>query len=306
MPRIVLWRRVAPWIVLAVGLGASAGPMPIPPPLPKPTPPPGASELRSLVSDSDAPWGLTPDLLAPLYQRAAAYAAYARRFTCDEMVRRAEYDTQGSVSKEQIRSYAYLLLRSEAGVSIREYRQELAADGKVKAGEVQDEEPFPPAYMWVFLFSRFNEPYFSYRLVADRFDGFDWVHEIEFKGSLPFTSGKDIREWQGTVLVDAVSRAPIEIVAEPSSQVDRIQELYRKYQSSFNIMGGRSGPPPLGYRAWVQFRYRDPESGLLFPTELRYDTFRAVSTTRVVPVRASIRGYTKYKIFTTEAQEAPK
>jgi len=247
---------------------------------------------------------LTPDILAPLYERAATYAGYAQRFTCDEDARRAEYDGEGSVSREEARSYAYILQRGPSGLGIRELRQELTADGKIKAGEVQDEEPFPPAYLWVFLFSRFNEPYFSYRLVADRFDGFDWVYEIEFRGSLPFSSGRDIREWQGTVLVDAVTHAPLEIEAEPSSQVERIQELYRKYQSSFNLLGGRTAPPPLGYRAWVQFRYRDPESGLLFPTELRYDTFRAVTTSRVLPVRASTRTYTKYKIYkVSESQQ---
>lgn len=299
------WCPAISCLAIWASLGALAGPIPIPPPLPKPTPSPRAAELRPLVSASDAPWGLTPDVLAPLYERAARYAAYAQRFTCDEVARRADYDAEGTASKEQSRTYAYILTRGNTGVSIREFRQELSADGKIKAGEVQDDEPFPPAYMWVFLFSRFNEPYFAYRLVSDRFDGFDWVYQIEFKGSLPFSSGRDIREWQGTVLVDAVTHAPLEIEAEPAGQVERIQELYRKYQSSFNLMGGRTAPPPLGYRAWVQFRYRDPESSLLFPTELRYDTFRAVTSSRVLPIRASTRTYAKYQIFTSKANEGP-
>jgi hypothetical protein len=301
----VRWCPAIPCLAIWASLGALAGPIPIPPPLPRPTPSPRAAELRPLVSETDAPWGLTPDVLAPLYERAARYAAYAQRFTCDEVARRADYDNEGSVSKEQSRTYAYILTRGSTGVSIREFRQELSADGKIKAGEVQDDEPFPPAYMWVFLFSRFNEPYFAYRLVSDRFDGFDWVYQIEFKGSLPFSSGRDIREWQGTVLVDAVTYAPLEIEAEPAGQAERIQELYRKYQSSFNLMGGRTAPPPLGYRAWVQFRYRDPESSLLFPTELRYDTFRAVTSSHVLPIRASTRTYAKYQIFTSKADEGP-
>ncbi len=301
MLRIVRWPSVVPWLLAGVCLVAHAAPIPIPPPLPPPTPPPRTSaELRPLVPDSDAPWGLAPGVLAPLYDRAAAYAAYARRFTCDEQARLADYDGEGSVNKEQSRNYAYILTRGERGITIREFRQELTADGKIKDGEIDDEEPFPPAYMWVFLFSRFNEPYFSYRLVADRFDGFDWVYEIQFKGSLPFTSGRDIREWEGTVLVDAVTSAPLEIHAEPSGQVERIQAMYRRYQSSFNLMGNRTAPPPLGYRAWIQMRYRDLESGLLFPTELRYDTFRAVSMTRVLPVHASIRTYSKYRVYTVQ------
>ncbi len=294
---IVRWQSVVPGLLASACLVALAAPIPIPPPLPPKPPARTSAELRPLVPPSDAPWGLDTDLLAPLFDRAAAYAAYAQRFTCDETARLAEYDADGSVDKEQARSYAYVLVRGQTGVSIREYRQELSPEGKIKAGEVQDEEPFPPAYMWVFLFSRFNEPYFSYRLVADRFDGFDWVYEIQFKGSLPFRTGRDIREWEGTVLVDAVTAAPLEIQAEPAGQVERIQAQYRRYQSSFNLLGNRTAPPPLGYRAWVQMRYRDLESGLLFPTELRYDTFRAVSMSRVLAVRASTRTYGKYKIY---------
>ena len=69
----------------------------------------------------------------------------------------------------------------------------MTSEGRIK-GEAIDEEPFPPAYAWVFLFSRFHEPYFVFRLLDTKFDGFDYVHEIQFKGSLSFTDGKDIRQ----------------------------------------------------------------------------------------------------------------
>jgi hypothetical protein len=252
--------------------------------------------------ESDEPWGLEADFVKPLYDRAAVYEAYIRKFTCDESARLAEYDENGQVQSERTRRYGYLLVESDIDHSMRELRQELGKDGSLK-GEVRDEEPFPPAYSWVFLFSRFNEPYFSFRLVDDRFDGFDWVYEIQFRGSLPFRTGKDIREWEGTVLIDAVTHAPLEIVAEPAGQQERIESLYRQWRSSFNIMGMRTAPKPLGYRATIQFRHRDRESQLTFPTNLRYDTFVAVSVKQTVPVRASIRSYSKYRIFTPTVEE---
>ena len=84
---------------------------------------------------------------------------------------------------------------------------------------------------------------------------------------------------------------------------DRIEELYRRYNSSFNIMGMRTAPKPLGYRAQIQFRFRESRSQLAFPTELRYDTFRAISTTRIAPVSASIRTYSDYRIFSAETEQ---
>jgi len=274
---------------------------PVPPPVP-PKPRPDEDEvppLESVVEESDAPWGLSAELLDPLFEQAAVYSDYTNRFTCNEVARISDYDASGGASGENVRIYGYLLIKD--GFGVREYRQRLAKDGTIKPGEVKDEEPFPPAYAWVFLFSRFNEPFFSYRYHGDRFDGFDWVHEIEFRGSLPFTDGKDIRQWQGTAVVDAVTYTPLEIRAEPAGQQERIEQLYRAYNQSFNIIGFRTKPKPLGYRATIQFRLR--KDGLTFPTELRYDTFRAISPNQVVPTKASVRTYEAYQIYRAEVRQ---
>jgi len=129
------------------------------------------------------------------------------------------------------------------------------------------------------------------------------VHEIQFRGSLPFTTGQDIRQWEGAVLIDAVNYTPLEIRAEPLGQGERIDALYRQWSSSFNLLGMRTGQKPLGYRAHIQFRHK--QEGLSFPTELRYDTFRAVSPTQIVPHRASTRVYDDYRIFTSTATPDP-
>jgi hypothetical protein len=102
-------------------------------------------------------------------------------------------------------------------------------------------------------------------------------------------------------LIDAVTFTPLEIRAEPTGQADRINAMYRRWAQSFNLIGFRLAPRPLGYRARIQFRYR--REGLSFPTELRYDTFRAVSGNNVVPVRASTRSYSEYRIIKVETQQ---
>ena len=66
------------------------------------------------------------------------------------------------------------------------------------------------------------------------------------------------------------------------------------------MIGFKLGEKPLGYRAAIQFRHR--REGLTFPTELRYDTFRAISGNQTAPVNASTRNYSEYRItkITTE------
>jgi len=273
----------------------------VPPPLPPRQPDEEVGKYQSILGDSDLPWGLSDELFERLFEKAAVYREYTRRFTCVETARLADYGSGGEAEKEKIRRYGYLLIKDAVGETVREFRQEIAKDGSFKSSEVKDEEPFPPAYAWVFLFSRFNEPYFAFRSLGDRFDGFDWVYEIQFKGSLPFTDGKDIRQWEGVVLVDAVTFTPLEIRAEPTGQGDRINALYRRWAQAFNLIGMRLAPRPFGYRAHIQFRYR--REGLSFPTELRYDKFRAVGGNEVSPVTASTRTYSDYAITRVETQE---
>ncbi len=288
-----------------------------PPPLPPREPPDegkgkegrkeeAPSPLVGFLPDSKAPWGLPDALLGKLAERAVDYRRTVKSFTCTETVRSADYD-EGEAGKEKLRRYAFLLTPGADGDRILESRNVLRASGAVKPGEVDDGEPFPAAFAWVFLFSEFHQGFFAYRDLGERFDGFDWVRDIEFKGALPFTDGKDIREWEGVVTIDNTTMTPLEIRAQPSSQSDRIRQQFDQWSKSFNVIGFRTAPRPLGYQARVEFRYRfverDRSIELTYPTRLRYDTFRAVSTTRTVPQHVSIRTYGDYKIFGVEAQE---
>lgn len=284
---------------------------PMGPPEPPPPPLPSKSDLAgddsdgkeeegTLVPEEDRiptsaePWGLDDELLGTLALSATRYQAHTRRFTCIETARTADYKN-GESAGEKVRRYSFLLTADEAGTNFRESRRRYNDKGTLRKGETEDAEPFPPAYAWVFLFSEFNQGYFAYRDLGDHFDGFDWVREIQFKGALPFTDGKDIRQWEGVVLVDAVSHTPLEIRAQPSGQQERIEAVYRRWASAFNLIGIRLAPRPFGYRCRVEFHFRKGQ--LTFPTRLRYDTFRATGIDRTTPWKTSSRSYSEYKFF---------
>ncbi len=259
------------------------------------------------IPDSDGEWGLTPEFLEMLARKASAYRDYALSFTCTETVRTADYD-QGEATGEKIRQYAYLLELDDAAETLSEFRQRVKENGKISKSPTKDEEIFPPAYGWVFLFSKFNQPYFDYRDLGNRFDGFDWVKEIQFKGQVPFSDGKDIRQWEGVVVVDATSFIPIEIRTEPSNQKERIAQMYKQWANSFGILGMKMAARPFGYRGRIQFRERrlakrSSDVELSFPTELRYDTFRMVSAKHIIRVEASIRQYEEYRFYDTRTSE---
>lgn len=276
---------------------------------PAPQEPPAAA---SATAEPEGPWGLPKDMLDALAKQALQYRDYAVRFTCNEDARVAHYDESAEATSEKTRRYAYLLERDENGSNLKEIREILKKPTKKKdeesapsssGRESDDEERFPPAYAWVFLFSAFNQPYFMYRDLGDRFEGFDWVHEIQFRGALPFTDGKDIREWEGTVLVDAVTLTPIDLHAEPTSQKERIRAQFDRWSKAFNVVGAHLAPRPFGFRCRVSFRTR--RDRLTFPTELRYDTFRATGPRQYVPWMASVRLYADYRFFKTGTTETP-
>ena len=278
-------------------------PDPVPPPLPKEATTSDAPKYEAIIDDGpDVEWGLPEELLDSLQRTAMIYGDYSRRFICDEEARVADYNDEGEVSKEKSKTYGYLLLRGSVGDPVREFRQNLGKDGKPK-GEVDDAEQFPPAYAWVFLFDKFFAPYFDFHLVDKRFEGFDLVYEIHFRGSVPFTDGRDIRQWEGKVLVDAFYFTPLEIEAEPIGQKDRLEGMFRIWSQSFNLLGFRTGKKPFGYKAQLNFGLK--KGDLRLPTSLRYDTRRAVGPGEVVIVSASTRTYDNYK-FTDVTAENPR
>jgi hypothetical protein len=255
----------------------------------------------SLLPDDGSPWGIAPDLAAKLAAVAEQYAAYAVKFTSVENVRKAKF-SDGEAKKETVKNYGYLL-DSADDQSVREFRQKMRGDGTITDTAVNDAEAFPPAYAWVFLFSKSNQSYFAYRERGDRFDGYDWVRIFEFKGAVPYTDGREIRQWDGVVLLDAATLTPVEIRAEPSRQQERLKALFERWSQSFNIIGFRVGQKPFGFSGRVLFQTR--RDNLTFPTQLRYTTFRAVTPKHTEATEASTRDYTQYRFFKTGTEEKP-
>jgi len=306
-----------PFASTVLGVLLAAIPPPLPPetqPIPPPSPPrtqPAEPEkdhgeeeapdpaYMTLLPDDGSPWGLEPELASRLAAVAEQYLEYAVKFTCTETVRKAKFD-DGEAKKETRKQYGYLLERGD-GRALAEYRQKMKSDGTVTDSPVNDPEAFPPAYEWVFLFSKANQPYFAYRERGDRFEGYDWVRVFEFKGAIPYTDGRDIRQWDGVVLVDATTLTPVEIRAEPGRQQERLKLMFDRWAQSFNMIGYRTGAKPQGYSGRVIFQTRQDK--LSFPTEMRYTTFRAVSPKHTMPVDASTRDYTGYRFFKTETNE---
>jgi hypothetical protein len=280
-----------------------------PPQRPAPSPEPTPSDkdkaegpdpaYMTLLPDDGSPWGLAPELAAQLAAVAEKYLKYAVKFTCTETVRKAKF-TDGEAKKESSKSYGYLLERGD-GQSILEFRQKMKSNGIVSTTEVQDAEAFPPAYAWVFLFSKANQPFFAYRERGDRFEGYDWVRIFEFKGAIPYTDGRDIRQWDGVVLVDGSTLTPVEIRAEPGHQQERLKLLFDRWSQSFNLAGYRTGPKAIGFSGRVLFQTRRDQ--LTFPTQLRYSTFRAVTPKSTQPTEASTRDYSQYHFFETGTNE---
>ena len=255
---------------------------------------------RSFLPVSDAPWGLPEPMLARLADVAERYRVKARGFSAVETAVSVKYDDSNEAGNEDVRRYAYLLQTTEGSPDIGELRNLLNERGE-PGRLVDDRELFPPAYAWVFLFSSFHEPYFKFRDLGESLDGFDLVRTIQFRGGLAFTDGKDIRQWEGLVILDAVSLTPIEILAQPTEQDARLRALYEIWARSFNLIGYRTGDRPFGYRCQVDFRLR--LAGLTYPTFLRYESFRAVGRRQTVRWSASMRTYDGYKLFGVETTE---
>ncbi len=282
---------------------------PPPPPSPSPSPSPGEGKpadkegmdpaYMTLLPDDGSPWGVPSDLSTKLAAVAETYLRYAVKFSCTETVRKAKFQDQEAKS-ETSKTYGYLLERGD-GQSIREFRQKIRGDGTVTTTEIDDAEAFPPAYEWVFLFSKANQSYFAYRERGDRFEGYDWVRVFEFKGAIPYTDGRDIRQWDGVALVDATTLTPVEIRAEPGHQAERLKLLFDRWSQSFNVAGFRTGPKAIGFSGRVLFQTR--RDHLTFPTQLRYAAFRAVSPKATEPTSASTRDYAAYRFFETESKE---
>jgi hypothetical protein len=248
---------------------------------------------------------LPEQLATDLAEQADSYPQRLRRLSCVETVRSVRYRPVRPLVKE--RKYAYLPGGSYGGHSIPEFRLEIKPKGPLRKRVSRKARRFPSANDWARLFSAEHQPYFMYRDLGIRIEGFDLVRAIQFRGWLPFTDGRDIREWEGTALVEVTRLHLAEVRAQPRNQQARLAVLYDKWNRSFKItLGLFAGPffvplktfrmarPPLAYHGFVRFDYR--HRGVRLPTLLRYETRRATSREETVRRSTSTRRYDGYRV----------
>jgi hypothetical protein len=262
--------------------------------------------LSPAFAEAESPeprWGLPEELLAGLAEQADAYLERSYRFTCVETSRHVRYRPERPILRE--RRYEYAPGGSYQGNKIPEFRLQMTPEGRVGKPVRRKSAPFPTADDWTQLFSARHQPLFMYRQLGVRLEGLDLVREIEFRGWLPFTDGRDIREWEGTALVESTRLRVVEIRARPRNQVARIAFLYDRWARSWKISLGlfagplffpiktfRTAPKPLAHHCHVRFDHWQEEIRL--PTLLRYETHQAVSPQRTERRRVSTRLYSGY------------
>lgn len=270
----------------------------VPPPQEPPTYE-SAREYLPVLKETGRPWGLSEAMLERLAEQADRHAEVALRFTCDETVFVARYGGDESADKEKSRKFAYFLVRDRSDGSLTEHRRKLSGGGS--KGSFRDDDLVPPPFAWPTLFSVPNRPYFSFRYAGEHGQGFERLHEIQFRGVLPYGGGRDIREWEGTIRIDAATWTPVSIVAEPRGQHGRIQEVHRRYVQALKILGISLRPRPLGVRLELTFGQLHEERRL--PTRSRVDRFQAVSSKHVIPLRASTRIYENYRFTRVDTEQ---
>jgi hypothetical protein len=249
---------------------------------------------------SEPSWRLAPWLSRELAAQAEAYRAHRTGFTSLEEIRSTRYRDD-----ERKRALPYgpplpgLPYDDESSPEFRLRTERTGSRQKRAPGKLKR---FPSAHDWAMLFSAENQPFFMCREIGIRLEGFDLIREIRFRGALPFTDGRDIREWEGVALVDAARFRVIEIRARPGNQAARLRWLFERWSRSFKITIGISAGPffipglsirfarrPLAYRCFV--RFDDRKKNVWLPTLMSQEIRLAVSRERTVLRLLSTRRY---------------
>ena len=157
-------------------------------------------------------------LLGRLAAKAELNRSIAKKFACMEEVYR-----EGKLAK----SFDYLL-----GETPQRDIEALRFKGRRRASF---SDSFPPAFAWSLLFSGANQAFFTYRYLGESLDGYDLTHRITFRGTLSFQQGRDIREWEGSVIIDRTTLEIIRVEAVPRIYAQVLEFKRAQYRRSFTI-----------------------------------------------------------------------
>jgi len=286
----------------APGNTSHTPPSRLPPELKRfPTSSPPMSDLEQPATDADA--DATMQRMLPLLAASSRrYESYARRFTCTERIREADYGwSSGEAGSERSHTYAYLLLFDEDHSRYDVLRNPVSKNGQVESGTAHSVDlPAPDAYAWTFLFSTRNQRVLHFYYVGREIKDYRLCHVIDFVSSIPVVEGHDPREWSGTVWIEDGTWNFVRIEADPSFQERRLTGQWRLYTESMNLPWGKLKPRPRGQRIEVEFNYfRD---GLLFPTRVDLREFVWVGRGTDITDSRTTMDYTDYRFFQTGTQ----
>lgn len=242
---------------------------------------------------------LPDDLLLGLVERSGNHASTLEMFTCTETVEKAG----GSGHPLE-----YLLgVAEDRRFEIEEIRF------KGEHRSTRASKAVPPPAAWATLFSDLNRPYFVYRYLGIRVRGYAPVHAILFRGSLWFTGGTDIREWEGVAYVDPVTLDPLFVEAAPRLHAERAKEKAKKRNRSLRLSFSLnkvpipSAPTLRPTRRWpavsaVTVEFAKTTSGRALPSEVTRYRHR-FSDSGVTEKFVEVRRYADYRFFDTRTDE---
>jgi hypothetical protein len=244
-----------------------------------------------------ATWTLPGEMIGDLARRAEEYEQAALSLECRETMHRVKYPRPGRTAERIVGEATYLLeLEGHSLVPARLRDRSLRRVSKITA---------PSAFAWTQLFALHNQPYMAYRDVGEVPYAFGMAREIQFRGALPYTDGKDIREWEGTVLVDSFSLLPLEIDARPRSFWPRLRHQYDAYNRSFKFvffgLPIRFKKKPFGARVHVRFDMQS--DGLTLPVAAHVDRVEMVLPDRVIVRRRTVVDYDTYEFSDADAPD---
>jgi hypothetical protein len=185
------------------------------------------------------------DLLKHLGERAQAYEAIALRFVCIESIRTTE-------DQHKEKQYDYMYVQAEEQ-RYRPYRQlHTGRLGKTVA-EANVDFNFPDAYSWTLMFLPERQPLFRFKYAGEEWFSLRQAYILTFQAPLPFTAGKTIYEWGGSVWVDAENYNILKVEAEPGTQSDRLKEELKTYRQSPRFLIYAMGKKPRGMKYNITF-----------------------------------------------------
>ncbi len=279
--------RAAPVVAIAVALAAAVAlPLAI-----EGGDPPAATEADG--------WGDLPEALVPVLEaKARQYARRALRFTCEERIRRAEYDGK-EATRERFRAHEYILVEDETvpgGLAALRTRPG-SGGSNTESLELEWPEPF----LWSQLFDPAIRSTLRFKVGELHTTPYRLALPISWVSSAPVFEGRRVTEWSGTVEIEYRTGNLLSVTAIPNLQEEKIRSELSRYLQAFRFLGFSTAPPPVGHELEARFAYE--HDGLTYPSRVEIRTFRQVSRDERTTDRRRRVEFGEYRFFKTETEE---